>query len=145
MLVMSSLLGVIVFALGALAALVIWLIWQMQRPNKAEAWPMAKGTIQSVCEVVVHAGNSYSVDVGDFSYEVNNEYFSGRLTISSSLPDGDRSPRGLIHQEIHVHYDPQRPERFSVPPQEVGGFHLGPYSAPNASNIDPIDLNIDKI
>ena len=104
---------------------------------------MTEGTIQSVGTVVVHAGrDTYSVDVGDFSYYVNGEYYSGRLAIASST--GNRSPRGLVHQKIQVLYNPQNPEKFSVTHTEVEGFLLGPYNAGLGEDIDPIDLNIDK-
>jgi len=137
---------IVIFTLYALANLVVFLVRRPVRPEKAANWPVTEGTIQSVSKVVVNAGrNSSSVDVGDFSYNVNNEYYSGRLTISRSFSTGDGSPRDLTHQKIQVRYNPQKPEKFSVPPQELGGFLLDPYDEPCASDIGPIDLNIDKI
>lgn len=141
-----SLLLVVITALGMLAVLVIWLLWRTAHPDKAQAWPLTEATIQSVGTVIVHAGrNSYSVDVGDFSYKINDEYFSGRFKIASSFLGENRSPRGLVNQKIRVHFNPQEPEKFLVPETEVEGFVLGPYNEPFGEDIDPIDLNIDKI
>ena len=134
----------ILLAFIAVTALVI--LWQTIHLNKTESWPLIEATIQSVSRVVVKAGrSSYPLDVGDFSYNISEEYYSGRLTISSSHSTGDSAPRVLINQKIQVHYDPQKPESFAVPQQEVENFVLGPYNAPYASDEDPIDLNIDKI
>lgn len=142
---MSPLLVIVVF-LGVLGAFVIWLVWRSASQNKAEAWPVTQGTIQSVGTAVVHAGRgSRSVEVGDFSYNVNDEYYSGRLSITSSSPTGERSPRGLVNQRIEVHYNPRKPEKFSVSQTEVGGFILSPYNEPFAEDLDPINLNIDKL
>ena len=137
---------IILCALVALAALVVWLVWQSGRPNKAASWPVAEGIIQSVGTVVVSAGKgSYKVDVGDFSYAVNNEYYSGRLRISSSYSADDRAPRALIHQKIQVRYDPQKPEEYSVNQQEFEGFVLNSWYENFGTDVNPIDLNIDKI
>ncbi|HUD13143.1 MAG TPA: DUF3592 domain-containing protein [Terracidiphilus sp.] len=145
MLVMSPLLELILIALGVLATFVIWLVWQNGRPNKTDSWPVAEGTIQSVGTVVVHAGrDSHSVDVGDFSYNVNDEYYSGRFTIAPSSSTGGHSPRRLVNQKIKVRYNPEKPEKSSVPQTEVGGFILGPFYEPFGEDIDPIQLNIDK-
>lgn len=137
---------VVVIALGALVAFIIWIVWHNISPNRTEEWPVTEGTIQSVGTVVIHAGrNTRSVDVSDFSYNVNGEYYSGRLTIAPSLSTGDRSTRGLVHQKIEVHYHPQKPEKFSVPQTEVEGFLLSPFNDAFGEDVDPIDLNIDKI
>jgi hypothetical protein len=132
-------------ALGAIAAPALSL-WRRAHPNKAEAGLVAEGTIQSVSKVLVRAGRySHSVDVGDFSYIVNDEYYSGRLTISRSFSTHDASLEDLVNQKIQVRYDPQKPESYYVPQQELGGFLLDPYDEPNASDIGPIGLNIDKV
>jgi hypothetical protein len=137
---------VILFGVGVLAALVVSLVWQQFRPDKTAQWPVTEGTIRSVGTVVVSAGRqSYQVDVGDFSYVVNDEYYSGRLKISSSFSTHGASPRDLINQKIQVRYDPRKTEKFSVPPQEVRSFLLDPYDeSPFASDIGLVDLNIDK-
>jgi hypothetical protein len=131
---------------AALATLVISLVRRPVRPEKAANWPVTEATIQSVGKVVVDAGrSSYSVDVGDFSYKVKGEYYSGRLTISRSFSTGDRSPRDLINQKIQVRYNPPKPEKFFVPQAEVNGFLLDPYDEPFGKDVGAIDLNIDKI
>ena len=134
------------FILYAIVALVVSFIRRPVNAEKAANWPVTEGTIQSVGKVVVEAGrDSYSVDIGDFSYYVNNEYYSGRLTISPSFSTGDRSPRDLINQKIQVRYNPRKPEKFSVPQTELEGFLLDPYNQPFGKDIGPIDLNINKI
>jgi hypothetical protein len=104
-----------------------------------------KYAYQSVNTVIVNAGrNSYSLEVADFSYSVNNEYYSGRLTVAPTTPNEELSPRGLIHQTIQVRYNPRNPEKFSFSPTEVGDFSLSSYYEPFGEDVDPIDLNIDK-
>jgi hypothetical protein len=136
---------IVFFALCGLTALVVSFVRQSIRQEKESKWPLTEGTIQSVGRVHVNAGrDSYDVDVGDFSYTVEDEYFSGRLTISPSDSAGDLSPRVLINQKIQVHYDPRKPEDFSVPVAEISGFRLDSYNEPFGTDIDPIVLNIDK-
>jgi hypothetical protein len=138
----------VLFVILALATLVVWLARAARRADEAANWPISEGTIQSVGKVVINSGRSaVTVDVGDFSYVVNNEYYSGRLRISNSFSNLDGQPRNLIHQRVQVQYDPQEPDKFSVPQQEVGGFLLDSYRNVEsfATDIDPIDLNIDKI
>lgn len=134
----------ILLAFVALTALAIF--WQSIRLNKAQSWPLSEAMIQSVSRVVVKAGrSSYPLDVGDFSYNISDEYYSGRLTISSSNSTRDTAPRVLVNQKIQVRYDPRKPENYLVPQQKVEDFVLGPYYATYATDEDPIDLNIDKI
>jgi hypothetical protein len=145
---------IILFALCALGTLVVSFVRRPVSPEKAAKWPETEGTIQSIGKVVVNAGrSSYQVDVGDFSYIVNDEYYSGRLTLSRPN-DGrlavcrpftsDGSPKDLVNQKIQVRYDPRKPEKYSVPPQELGGILLDPYDEPLGQDIGLIDLNIDK-
>lgn len=137
---------IVFFALWALVVVVVSFVRRPVRAEKAANWPVAEGTIQSVGRVVVDAGRqSYSVDVGDFSYIVNDEYYSGRLTISRSFSTHDRLPKDLVGQKMQVRYDPRKPEKFSVPQAELGGFLLDPYDEPFGKDVGPIDLNIDKI
>lgn len=119
----------------------------MTRKDKREGdWPLTDATIRSVGTVVVHAGrSSYPVVVGDFTYYVNNEYYSGRLKISRSFSTGDQSPRDLVNQKIQVRYNPLKPEKFSVPQTELGGFLLDPFDEPFGQDVGPTDLNLDKI
>jgi hypothetical protein len=124
---------------------VVWIDRRPVRPEKAANWPVTEATIQSVGKVHVDAGRqSYSIDVGDFSYIVNDDYYSGRLTISRSFSTHDAQPRDLVNQKIQVRYNPRKPEQFSVPQTELGGFLLDPFDEPTGQDVGLIDLNIDK-
>lgn len=110
---------------------------------KAANWPETEGTIQGVNRVVVKERySSYVLDVGDFSYKVNDEFYSGRVTISRGSSNDDGSTKVLVDQKVRVLYDPEEPETFSFPQQQVGEFLLSPYFEINATDVDPIDLNI---
>jgi hypothetical protein len=136
---------VVLFVLGLLGFLAAVIVVGM-RPDKSPSWPSTEGTIQLVNKVFVNAGRaSYSLDVADFSYRVNDEYYSGRLTLSSSPSSGNGSPISLINQKILVLYDPQSPEKFRVQQPELAGFLLASYNEPLGTDVDPIDLNLDKI
>ena len=111
--------------------------------TRAVDWPETEGTIQSVNQVRVGRGRgSTTIDVGDFSYKVDDEFHSGRATISRGFSTGDGSPKELVNQKVRVRYDSQKPERFSFPEQQVGEFLLTPFVEINATDVDPIDLNI---
>jgi hypothetical protein len=134
----------VVFVLGALALAVRLLLRQQRRADEAEQWPETEATIQSVGKVVVGRGGA--LDVADFSYKVNEEYYSGRVIVSRSSSSRDGSPRDLIDRKIQVRYDPRKPEKCSVPSTEVGGFLLSSYNLEYlATDAGPIDLNLDKI
>ena len=53
-------------------------------------------------------------------------------------------PKDLVDQKIQVRYNPRKPEKFSVPQQEIEGFLLDPYDGAGRDEY-PIDLNLDKI
>jgi len=125
--------GIIAFiVVCVLAGLVVAGIQRLlnwgSRPAKAASWPVAEGTFQSVDTVLIYGFWGYSpVDTGQFSYSVNDEYYSGKLMFSRRSSTDGRPPRVLINQKIQVRYDPRKPEKYSVPRQEVIGFLLRPY------------------
>jgi|SRR6185437_15380861 len=138
----------IVTILGLLAILVIGIVWRGAHPTASESSAETEATIQSVGKVNVSAGrSSYTIEVADFSYSVNNEYYSGRMRVSPSLSGDDHSTRDLVNQKFQVSYNLAKPEKFSVAQTEVGGFALDPYSDSFGQNyeLDPIDLGIDKV
>ena len=65
--------------------------------------------------------------MGDFTYVVNDEYYSGRTRISRSFSTGDGQPKDLVNQKFHVRYNPRKPDRYDVAQADAGGFLLGPY------------------
>jgi hypothetical protein len=135
MLVMPSAVGFIVqhfvlviFALAALAGLIAAWMRRPVPPEEAANWPVADGTIQTVVRMVGRTSeNPDSHYVGDFSYTVNNEYYSGRVSITRSFSTHGNSAEDLVNQKFQVRYHPQKPEKFSIPPQELGTFLLDPY------------------
>jgi hypothetical protein len=128
-----------------LASLLIFIARQPVSAKKAAKWPVTDATIQAVRVVYVPAGRfTRPLDVGDFSYTVSDEYYSGTLAVSSSFSTGHAAPKDLVSQKIRVRYNPRKPEQFSVPQQEIGGFLLDPYDG-NGRDDYPIDLNIGNI
>ena len=128
------------------------LVKRQPRSNPAEDWPVTEATIQSTSKVAISAGRgSYTIDVCDFSYVVNDEYHSGRLALSRpndgrlavSRPfESETVPKDLVDQKIQVRYNPRNPDSYSVPPSELKGFLLDPFDETMASDIGPIDLNL---
>jgi|HubBroStandDraft_2_1064218.scaffolds.fasta_scaffold1080063_1 hypothetical protein len=139
----SSVGSIVLLTLGAAVTLAVWLVWQHPHPDKTEQWPVTEGTIQSVGKVAVGGRGSTPIDVGNFSYIVRDEYYSGMLTISRSFSTHDGLPKDLISQNIQVRYNPGKPEKYSVLPTELGGFLLDPYYGPITDAAGPVDLNID--
>jgi hypothetical protein len=91
----------------------------------ASAWPLTEATIQSVNQRSAY--NPAMADIADFSYTVNDDYFSGKVQISRSFSTHSASSGDLVDQKIQVRYDPRKPQKYSVPQAEVGGFLLDPY------------------
>ena len=136
---------VVVIFLCALATLVVLLVWQSMRPDKTERWPVVEGMIQSVNTEITYQGRGTTAKpVGDFSYCIGGEYYSGRLGISGfDVPDV--SPRGLVGKKISVRYNPEKPQEFFVPSVVLGGFHLGQhYELFFQNDTEPTVLNIGK-
>jgi len=118
----------VLFILGALAGLVVYFVRRPVRPEEAANWPVTEGTIQSVTNITFRtAERSDLTYAGDFSYHVNDEYYSGKVRISRSFSAHNHSAEDLINQKIQVRYNPRRPEKFFVPQAELGGFLLDPY------------------
>lgn len=138
--------AIIVLVLCGCVLSVIAIVRQPANPKKAANWPETEATIQSVGTVRVSAGrNSYSLDIGDFSYVFNDNYYSGRLKLSPTFSTHDAQPRKLVGRKFHVRYNPRKPERYYVPQQEVATFLLDPYDEPFGEDVGPVELNLDKI
>lgn len=137
--------GIVFFAVGAVGVFVLWLV---RRPTPADSpvnWTETEATIQSVGKVAEGSGRySYQVDVCDFTYIVNDEYYSGRATVSSSFSTGDRQLRDLVDKKFKMCYDPRKPDNYDVSKADVGGFLLDQYDDAG-TDIGPMDLNLDKI
>ena len=119
-----------ILVISILVALAAGAAWIVRRPTHAkitEPWLETEATIQSVGKVIGSGRGSYPLDVGDFSYVVNDEYYSGRARISRSFSTHDALPKDLINQKFQVRYNPGKPEKYDVAQAEVGGFLLDPY------------------
>lgn len=88
-------------------------------------WPVTEATIQSTAER--STDNPDASSIGDFTYVVNDDYFSGKVRISRSFSTHGASPQDLVGQKIQVSYNPRKPEKYCVVQSEVGGFLLDPY------------------
>jgi len=117
--------GIVFFAVGAVAAFAVWLIRRLHPENDAD-WPVTEGTIQSLATVYGGRGNP-PLDVGNFSYVVNDDYYAGIVRISRSFSTHGASPEDLVNQKIQVRYNPRKPEKYSVVEDEVGGFLIDQY------------------
>ena len=143
-LILDYLFGIVCLVCAIVTIVGVYRRWPVSAAKAANSnWPDTEGTIQSVYQVIISAGRATrTVDVGDFSYKVNNEFYSGRATISGGIATGDRSPKELVDQKVRVLYDPEKPENFFLPEQHLGEFLLNPFAGVNATDVDPIDLNI---
>lgn len=128
MLAMNWLLIVIVFfAVGAAGVFALRYVRRRSTADDPATWLQAEATIQSVGKVINRGQHSYPLDVGDFSYVVNDEYYSGRAQISRSFSTGEGQPKDLVNKKFKVRYNPSKPDQFDVSESEVGGFLLDPY------------------
>lgn len=131
----------VVIVLGALASLVIWLYRRATHQENTDSWLMTEATIQSVGKVIGSGRGSYPFYVGDFSYVVNDEYYSGRATISRSFSaSGDIQPRDLVNKKFQVRYNPRKPEKYDLSQADIGGFVLDPYDDFLMHDLGPTDI-----
>ena len=134
-------------SLYVIVTVAIYFVRSPVSQKKAADWPTTEATIQSVGAVAVGSGRSYSrLVVGDFSYIVNDDYYSGRVTISRSFSTGNRSPKELVDQKLQIRYSPQKPEKYFVPQSEIAGFLIDPYDeGQDGQDIDPFDVDLEKV
>src|SRR5215472_1325748 len=121
---MSPAVGLVLVAMLLLASIVVFIARRPVSPKKAGNWPVAEATIQTVRIAYFGKNTGNPIYVGDFSYTVGDEYYSGTLAISSAFSTGNAATGDLVNQKIQVRYNPRKPEQFSVPQQEIGGFLL---------------------
>ena len=123
---MSPALGLILVALLLFTSVAVLFARRQVSARNALNWPLTEATIQLVR--IDHYGRNTGnpIYVGDFSYTVGDDYYSGTVGISGSFSTGKAAPEGLANQKFQVHYNPGKPEQFSIPQQEIGGFLLDP-------------------
>jgi hypothetical protein len=114
--------GIVFFAVGAVVLFSLWLNRRRARAKMAATWPVTEATIQSLSTVPSGGRGNPPVDVGNFSYVVNDDYYAGMARISRSFSTHGASPKDLVDKKIQVRYDPQKPEKYSVVEDEVAGF-----------------------
>jgi|SRR5580692_4809453 hypothetical protein len=139
------LLGIVFFTVGGVGVFVLWRVRHRSPVDNPATWPETDATIHSVGTVIMNAGKySYTLNVGDFSYVVNDDYYSGRATISRSSFAGDIKPNDIVNKKFRVRYNPRNSEKYDLSQSDVGGLLLDQYNN-SGTDVDPIDLNIDKI
>ena len=123
---MSPALGLVVVALLLFTSVAVFINRRQVSAKNALNWPLAEATIQLVR--IDHYGRNTGnpIYVGDFSYTVGGDYYSGCVGISGSFSTGEAAPEGLVNQKFQVRYNPGKREQFSIPQQEIGGFLLDP-------------------
>lgn len=131
----------VVVVLGALASLVVWHYRRAEpQDENTDTWPETEATIQSVNKVIGSGRGSYPLDVGDFSYVVNGDYYSGRATISRSFSAGNSQPRDLVDKKFQVRFNPREPDKYDLSQSDVGGFLLDQYDDFLMHDIGPTDI-----
>ena len=60
-----------------------------------------------------------------FSYVVNEEYYSGRFSLSGCDGRSATLIREMIDKRITVHYDPNKPESYMIPEEMIEGCPVG--------------------
>lgn len=98
-----------------------------RRTKGAAEWPEAVATIQSAkMELVERVGHlRRSVPFFDFSYVVENDYYSGRFGVRVDETRADALIREWIDTKLAVRYDPKRPSIFSLPDEMfIDGFRV---------------------
>src|ERR1019366_5015301 len=89
---------IVLVTLFPLVNVVIFIARLPVSAKKAANWPATEATIQTMRVVYVPSGRATRpLDVGDFSYTVSDEYYSGTLAVSSSFSTGHAAPGDLVN------------------------------------------------
>jgi hypothetical protein len=104
-------------------------------------WPVTEATIQSVGRVIDSGRRGEPFYVGDFSYVVNDEYYSGRATMSRTFTTGNSQPKDLVNKKIQVRFNPLKPDKYDLSQSDAGGFLLDPYDDFLMHDIDDIGIS----
>jgi hypothetical protein len=119
--------GIALIAVGATAVLVLRFVRRPAPADNPANWPVTEATIQIVGRAIGSARGSLPIDVGDFSYVVNDEYYSGRATISRSFSAHETQPKDLVNKKFQLRYDPRKPEKFDLAESDLEGYIFYPY------------------
>lgn len=108
-----------VIGIGVAAALGFLILRRARREDAAQNWPSAEATIQSAA--IEEVGSRYKdlLPCFAFSYVVDGEYFSGRFCLYVKGDRADALIKDMIDAKLTVQYDPQKPERFSIPDESI--------------------------
>jgi hypothetical protein len=101
-------------------------VWNAKRAGTIAEWPRTEATVQSAGMEDVGSGRSKVVlPCFAFSYVVDEEYYSGRFSLSGC---GDRSVtliREMVGRKFTVLFDPTKPSRFQIDEEMIEGCDVG--------------------
>lgn len=113
----------LVVVLGVIVVMFMRLFRYANKADEATRWPTAEATIQSgEMEIVGKGRSAVTLPCFAFSYVVNGEYYSGRLSLSGCDDRSATLLREMIDRKLPVHYNPGKPEDFVLPEITFEGF-----------------------
>jgi len=94
------------------AAVGIASLWVKRFASKAEAWPTITAKIENVFLDSSSRGPNRQPEthaVLAYSYSIGDGYFSGQIRLLAGERSLESLEKGMIGQQISVHYDPESP------------------------------------
>jgi len=101
----------------------VW--WRRRQVERAEQWPTTEATIEGGTFQRVPGGGGprqpLNAPVLDFSYQVGDKYFSGRVALMEFFDDnGAEIIQRVKKRKLQIHYDPQDVTRWFIDDRIAG-------------------------
>jgi hypothetical protein len=121
-------------------AIAWWWRRQHLRVEMAQTWPAAEATIESGALETVKDSNPRSpiiLPVFTFSYQVADEYYSGRFALSHLHTDADDLIQRLIGRKLQLRFNPSSPDIWFIPDTEIEGCRVEQKMGPHLIALYP--------
>jgi len=129
--------------LAAIAAVGGW--WWRIEARKVEVarnWPTAEATVESgTLEPIADSSSRAPIvlPVFAFSYEVDENYYSGRFALSHINADADQIIQRVIGRKLQIRYNPSSPVTWFIPDEEIEGCRVEQKMGPHLVGLYPRD------
>ena len=119
----DGILNLVIIVFGVLLAVRL-AAWSKIKSLQARGWPTVQGTVEFVSVELRRTRNvSYYVARLDYSYSVNNEYYSGFLEkIFLRERSAEAFTEALKGQMVFIRSNPARPERSALLKDDQPGW-----------------------
>jgi hypothetical protein len=129
----------LVLALCFLTIPFVWWLSRYMQLQNAKNWPSSEGTIQSAEIEIVNSARCIPIrlPVCAFSYDVNGNHYSGRISLLPYITSTESIPGLIIGKKLPVQYDPRHPSTYYIPLDEMEGCEVKQRIGPHLFRLYP--------